>query len=60
VVETSLGVPNSWARKLQWQNCWDFGEAAMAESWEGMGKAVMVGTHKAQEGSSGGVRWSHW
>jgi hypothetical protein len=35
------------------------GEAAMAESWEGVGKVVMVGTHKAQEGASGGVRCSH-
>jgi hypothetical protein len=36
-----------------------FGEAAMAELWEGVGKAVMAGTHKAQEGASGGVRCSH-
>jgi hypothetical protein len=36
-----------------------FGEAAMAELWEGMGKVVMAGTHKAQEGASGGVRCSH-
>jgi hypothetical protein len=26
-----------------------FGEAGMAELWEGMGKAAMAGTHKAQE-----------
>jgi hypothetical protein len=26
-----------------------FSEAAMAESWDGVGKAAMVGTHKAQE-----------
>jgi hypothetical protein len=36
-----------------------FGEAVMAESCEGMGKAAMAGTHKAQEGASGGVRCSH-
>jgi hypothetical protein len=27
-----------------------FGEAAMAEPWDGVGKAAMAGTHKAQEG----------
>jgi hypothetical protein len=32
-----------------------FGEAAMDEQWEGVGKAVMVETHKAQEGASSGV-----
>jgi hypothetical protein len=31
-----------------------FGEAAMAEPWDGVGKAAMTGTHKAQEGAS---RW---
>jgi hypothetical protein len=31
-----------------------FSEAAMAEPWDGVGIAVMVGTHKAQEGASGG------
>jgi hypothetical protein len=27
----------------------------MAEPWEGVGKAVMAETHKAQEGASGWV-----
>jgi hypothetical protein len=27
-----------------------FGEAAMAEPWDGVGKVAMAGTHKAQEG----------
>jgi hypothetical protein len=31
------------------------GEATMAESWKGVGKAVMAETHKAQGGGSGGV-----
>jgi hypothetical protein len=31
-----------------------FGEAAMAEPWDGVGTAVMAGTHKAQEGLLGG------
>jgi hypothetical protein len=37
-----------------------FGEAAMAEPWDGVGIAVMAGTHKAQEGASRSVRCSHW
>jgi hypothetical protein len=36
-----------------------FGEAAMAEPWDGVGKAAMAETHKAQEGASGWVRCSH-
>jgi hypothetical protein len=30
-----------------------FSEAAMVESWDGVGKVAMAGTHKAQEGASG-------
>jgi hypothetical protein len=37
-----------------------FGEAAMAEPWDGLGTAMMAGTHKAEEGASGWVRCSHW
>jgi hypothetical protein len=59
VVESSLGVPASSAGKLRWQTAGMFDEAAMAESWDGVGKAVMAGTHKAQEGASGWVRCSH-
>jgi hypothetical protein len=29
-----------------------FGEAVMAEPWDGVGTAAMAGTHKAQEGAS--------
>jgi hypothetical protein len=36
-----------------------FGEAAMVELWNGVGKVVMAGTHKAQKMASGGVRCSH-
>jgi hypothetical protein len=32
-----------------------FGEATMAESWDGVGTAAMAGTYKAQEGASGWV-----
>jgi hypothetical protein len=31
-----------------------FSEAVMAEPWDGVGKAAMPRTHKAQEGASGG------
>jgi hypothetical protein len=60
VVESSLGVPTSCAGKLRWQTARMFGDAAMAEPWDGVGKATMAGTHKAQEGASGSVRCSRW
>jgi hypothetical protein len=53
VVESSLGVPTVCAGKLRWQTAGMFGEAVMAEPWDGVRKAVMAGTHKAQEGASG-------
>jgi hypothetical protein len=55
VVESSLGVPTGCAGKLRWQTAGMFGEAAMVEPWNGVGKAAMAGTHKAQEGASGRV-----
>jgi hypothetical protein len=54
VVESSLGVPTGCAGKLRWQTARMFGEAAMAEPWDGVGKAAMVVTRKAQEGLLGG------
>jgi hypothetical protein len=36
-----------------------FGEAMMAEPWDGVGTAVMAGTHKAQEGAFGWVQCLH-
>jgi hypothetical protein len=36
-----------------------FGEAAMAEPWDGVGTAAMAGTHKAQDVASGWVQCSH-
>jgi hypothetical protein len=32
----------------------------MVEPWDGVGEVAMTETHKAQEGTSGGVRCSHW
>jgi hypothetical protein len=55
VVEPSLNVPTGCAGKLRWQTAGMFSEAAMAELWDGVGKAVMARTHKAQEGASGWV-----
>jgi hypothetical protein len=60
VVESSLGVPTGCAGKLRWQTAGMFGEATMAEPWDGVGKAVTAGTQKAQEGASGWVRYSRW
>jgi hypothetical protein len=50
VVESSLGVPTGCAGKLRWQTTGMFGEAAMAEPRDGVGKATMAGTHKPQGG----------
>jgi hypothetical protein len=58
MVESSLSVPTNCAGKLRCQTTGMFGEAVMAKSWDGVGKAAMVGTHKAQEGASGWVRCS--
>jgi hypothetical protein len=60
VVESILGVPTGYAGKLRWQTVGMFGEAAMAEPFDGVGKATMAGTQKAQEQASGCVRCSHW
>jgi hypothetical protein len=60
VVESSLGVSTGCAGKLRWQTAGMFRDAAMADPWEGVGKAAMAGTHKAQEGASGWMRYSQW
>jgi hypothetical protein len=57
VVDASLGVLTSCAGKPRWQTAAMFGEAAMVEPWDGVGKVVMAKTHKAQEGASGWVRY---
>jgi hypothetical protein len=54
VVESSLDVPTGCVGKLRWQTAGKFGEVAMAEPWDGVGKAAMAGTHKAREGLIGG------
>jgi hypothetical protein len=52
VVESSLGVRTDCAGKLRWQTAGMFSDAAMAEPLDGVGEAVMAGTHKAQERAS--------
>jgi hypothetical protein len=47
VVESCLVVPTGCVGKLRWQTARMFGEAAMAKPWDGVGKAMMAGTHKA-------------
>jgi hypothetical protein len=58
MVESSLGVPTGYVGKLRWQTAGMFGEAAMVEPSDGVGKDAMAGTHKAREGASGWVRCS--
>jgi hypothetical protein len=60
MVEFSLGVPTGCAGKLRWQTAGMFGEAAMAEPWDGVGKAAMARTHKAEKGAFGWVRCLRW
>jgi hypothetical protein len=42
VVESSLGIPTSSAGKLRWQTAEMFGDAEMAEPWDGVGEAMMA------------------
>jgi hypothetical protein len=50
VVESSLGVPTSCAGKLRWQTAGMFGEATMAEPWDGVSKAAMARTQDTRGG----------
>jgi hypothetical protein len=54
VVESSLGVPTGYAGKLRWQTAGMFGEAAIAEPWDGVGKAVMAKPTRHKTGLLGG------
>jgi hypothetical protein len=54
VVESSLGVPTGCAGKLRWQTTGMFDEATMTEPWDGVGKAVMLGTTRHKRGLLGG------
>jgi hypothetical protein len=54
VVESSLGVPIGCVGKLRWQTAGMFGEAAMAEPWDGVGKPVMAEPTRHKRGLLGG------
>jgi hypothetical protein len=54
VVESSLGILTGCAGKLRWQIARMFGEAAMAEPWDGVGKAAMAEPTRHKRGLLGG------
>jgi hypothetical protein len=54
VVESSLGVPTSCAGKLRWQTAGMFGEAAMAEPWDGWVKLRWLEPTRHKRGVMGG------
>jgi hypothetical protein len=54
VVESSLGVPTSCAGKLRWQTAGMFGEAAMVEPWDGVGKLRWLEPTTHKRGLLGG------
>jgi hypothetical protein len=53
VVEFSLAYRPAVRGSRDGRTAAIFGEAVMAESWDGVGIAAMARTHKAQEGASG-------
>jgi hypothetical protein len=54
VVESSLGIPIGCAGKLRWQTGGMFGDAAMAEPWDGVGEATMAEPIRHNRGLLGG------
>jgi hypothetical protein len=54
VVESNFGVPTSCAGKLRWQTAKMFGEAAMAEPWDGVGETAMAEPTRHKRGLLGG------
>jgi hypothetical protein len=54
VVESSLGVPTGCAGKLRWQTVGMFGDAVMAEPWDGVGEATMAEPIRHKSGLLGG------
>jgi hypothetical protein len=54
VVESSLGVPTGCAGKLRFQIARMFGEAVMAEPWDGVGEAAMAEPIRHKRGLLGG------
>jgi hypothetical protein len=54
VVESILGVPTGYAGKLRWQTAGMFGDATMAEPWDGVGEVVMAEPIRHKRGLLGG------
>jgi hypothetical protein len=54
VVESSLSIPIGCAGMLRWQTDGIFSEAAMAEPWDGLGKAAMAEPTRHKRGLLGG------
>jgi hypothetical protein len=54
VVESSLGIPTGFAGKLRWQTTGMFGEAVMAEPWDGVSKVAMAEPIRNKSGLLGG------
>jgi hypothetical protein len=54
VVESSLGVPTGCAGKLRWQTAGMFGEAVMAELWDGVLKLRWLEPTRHKRGLLGG------
>jgi hypothetical protein len=54
VVESILGVPTGYAGKLRWQTAGMFGDATMAEPWDGVGEDVMAEPIRHKRGLLGG------
>jgi hypothetical protein len=54
VVEASLGVPTGYTGKLRWQTTRMFGEATMAEPWDGVGETVTTEPIRHKRGLLGG------
>jgi hypothetical protein len=54
MVESSLGVPTSCARKLRWQTTGMFGDVAMAELWNAVGEATTAEPIRQKRGLLGG------
>jgi hypothetical protein len=54
VVDSSIGVPTGCAGMLRWQTTGMFGDAVMAETWDGVGEAAMGEPIRHKRGLLGG------
>jgi hypothetical protein len=53
VAESSLSIPTGCTEKLRWQTTGMFGDAAIAEPWDGVGDVVMAETIRHKRGLLG-------